>query len=544
MRERSFYTRTLFAAIAIVSQTIIGQKIGRDNFPPPMDPLEVSAITTMGKITMDGMFDDPDWQRAIPVTDFFRVEPLQGGTYGNRTEVKILYDEKNIYFGVFCADPLGKKGLRIQDLRRDFDNEENDVFGIQIDAQNTKQYAVSFQTTPYGNQLDLQSFNDNNIDVDWNALWSVRTQRTERGYFAEFSIPFKSIRYDKPDREGPVHWGITFYRLSRKDVEKIVFPAIPQSFSENRMSYAAKLINLIVPPPSANIRIEPFALYQYNSTSGGDDMSINEGEPKIGADIKWAVRPNTVLDLTINSDFAQADVDRAINTLARFNIFFPERRQFFLENSGIWSGANSNQLRPFFSRTIGLQGTFNASPAPIDIGTRFTDRSELRTLAGLFVRQRSTDFGPGSTFGVGRFTQNYGVENNVGVMVTHRVDDKNKTTNVDGQINTTITIDGIIRPKSEYTFSYLFSVSTDSENSGTGLSGSLSATVGKNRYFARYRNTFISSDYRPDMGFVFQQDVMNHNFLAYYSIRPKAKSFWSRVDPGIFKDIYLEDEVF
>ncbi|MBW8242938.1 carbohydrate binding family 9 domain-containing protein [Muricauda oceani] len=133
--------------------------------------------------------------------------------------MKVLYDDRNLYFGVFCMDSLGKKGIRIQDLRRDFNNGENDVFGIQIDAQNTRQYAISFQTTPYGNQLDQQSFNDSNTDSDWNALWSVRTQRTDTGYYAEFAIPFKSIRYDRPTNGIPTEWGITFYRMARKDFE-------------------------------------------------------------------------------------------------------------------------------------------------------------------------------------------------------------------------------------------------------------------------------------------------------------------------------------
>ncbi|MEL6919364.1 MAG: DUF5916 domain-containing protein, partial [Bacteroidota bacterium] len=291
------------------------------------------------------------------------------------------YDDQNLYFGIFAQDSLGKKGVRMQDLSRDFNGLENDVFGIQIDAQNTKQYAVSFQTTPYGNQQDVQNFNDRNRDEDWNALWRVRTQRTDKGYYAEFAIPFKSIRYDKSIEGVPVEWGITFFRLARKDYEKTVFPAIPQSFSENRMIYAAKLKGLEVPPPSANIRIEPYALYQYDENKSGEVLTDQLNEPKVGGDIKWAINPNAVLDLTINTDFAQADVDRAVNNLERFNIFFPERRQFFLENSGIWAGAGGFRVRPFFSRTIGLSNSFNATPAPLDAGARYTDRDENRTIA-------------------------------------------------------------------------------------------------------------------------------------------------------------------
>ncbi len=516
---------------------------GDQNFPPPETPEEIRATRTTGKITIDGKLNEADWQNAAPITNFFRVEPVQGGTIKNPTTVRVLFDNSNLYFGVFAADSLGRAGVRMQDLRRDFNSGENDVFGIQIDAQNTKQYAASFQTTPYGNQLDLQSFNDSNSDRDWNALWSVRTQRTDAGYYAEFAIPFKSIRYDKPVDGVPVAWGITFYRLARKDFEKTVFPAIPQSFSQNRMVYAAKLTGLEVPPPSANIRVEPYTLYQYDENKAGPMITDKSSEPKIGGDVKWAINPNAVLDLTINTDFAQADVDRAVNNLERFNIFFPERRQFFLENSGIWAGGGNSQLRPFFSRTIGLENTFNAAPAPLDAGVRYTDRNENRTIAALAVRQRDTDNSPASTFGVARYMQNYGKENNVGAMVTYRLDDSSSDLGVSSQNNTTISIDGFMRPKSEITISYLLSTSLDSEGD-TGYAGRLFAGARTNKYYLGYLNTFVSNAYSPDMGFVFQKDVMYHSPGGYAIVRPKSLPFVRRWDPGAFFNYYHDFEDF
>ncbi|TPN82847.1 DUF5916 domain-containing protein [Aquimarina algicola] len=536
-----YYIMTSFFLFQLA---LFGQQNKVDNFPPPEKSQEIKATRTIGKISIDGKLDEADWKNAEEITDFFRVEPVQGGAIKNPTTVRVLYDSKYLYFGVFASDSLGKKGVRMQDLRRDFDSGENDVFGIQIDAQNTKQYAASFQTTPYGNQLDLQSFNDNNTDRDWNALWSVRTQRTDDGYYAEFAIPFKSIRYDKPVEGIPTEWGITFYRLARKDFEKTVFPAIPQSFSQNRMVYAAKLTGLEVPPPSANIRIEPYALYQYDENKTGTVIADKLSEPKIGGDVKWAINPNAVLDLTINTDFAQADVDRAVNNLERFNIFFPERRQFFLENSGIWAGGGNSQLRPFFSRTIGLENTFNAAPAPLDVGGRYTDRNENRTIAALAVRQRDTDNSPASTFGVARYTQNYGKENNVGAMVTYRLDDSSSDLGIASQNNTTISIDGFIRPKSEITLSYLLSTSLDSETGDTGYSGRVFAGARTNKYYLGYANTFVSDAYTPDMGFVFQKDVMYHSPGGYAILRPKWLPFVRRWDPGVFFNYYHDFEDF
>ena len=533
MKKR--YIQILFFSFSIC---IYAQKKEANNFPPAEKPIEIKATKTNNKIIIDGKLNELDWNNAKPVANFFKVEPVQAEKIINPTEVRILFDDKNLYIGVFAKDSLGKKGVRIQDLRRDFNMFENDIFGIQIDAQNTKQYAISFQTTPYGNQLDLQSFNDRIRDTSWNALWSVRTSRTDKGYFAEFSIPFKSIRYDNPVEGKPISWGITFYRLARKDYEKTVFPAIPQSFTQDRMIYAAKLTGLELPKPSANIRVEPYALYQYDETKNGNLTTNTISEPKVGGDVKWVVNPKTVVDLTINTDFAQADVDIAVNNLERFNIFFPERRQFFLENSGIWAGSSNSLIKPFFSRTIGLDNSFNSKPTPLDLGLRYTQRDENKTIGVLAVRQGDTNEVGGSSFGVARYTQNYGKENNFGAMVTHRIDDSFTPRSINSKNNTTITLDGFMRPKDEVSISYLLSTSIDSETNGQGYSGRISMEKRTNSYYLRYVNSFVSDNYNPDMGFVFQKDVMRHSPGAYAILRPKSLPFIRRWDPGVYVNYY------
>ncbi|MEO0625399.1 MAG: sugar-binding protein, partial [Bacteroidota bacterium] len=309
------------AQFALFSQA---DDVGDLNFPPPENPPVVEVQRAFSKIVIDGSLDETDWQSAKPVSDFFRVEPRQGGPIRYRTEVKFLYDDKNLYIGAICSDSAGMSGIRVQDLRRDFSWGNNDIFGIALDPQNLKQYAQAFQTTPYGNQRDFQNFNGNNFDNGWNTLWTVRTQRTEEGYLVEFSIPFKSLRYDLAEDGQAIEWGITLVRYARRDIEVSTFPAIPQSFTPYRMTYAAKLVGIEVPPPSANVRIEPYALYQYDQINDADG-EFRDGDFKVGGDIKWAINPRSVLDLTFNTDFAQADVDRAVNNLERFNIFFPER---------------------------------------------------------------------------------------------------------------------------------------------------------------------------------------------------------------------------
>lgn len=341
-----------------------------ENFPPPEVSLVVKATKATAKITLDGSLDEADWQRAQAVTDFFRMEPKQGGKYDFPTEVKILFDEKNLYLGVFCEDSLGKKGVRVQDFRRDFIYGENDVFYFQLDPQNLRRYCVSFQTTPLGTQRDLQVFDDETKDNDWDALWSVKGKVLKNGWSAEFAIPFKSLRYELPKAGEAVSWGFTAARLARRTYEQTVYPSIPQSFSPYRMTYAARLEGLELPKPALNLRLNPYFLYNSENRTVNSVEIPGASDPKIGGDAKWAINSHAVLDLTFNTDFAQADVDRAVNNLTRFNVFFPERRQFFLENSGIYPSGGSS-IYPYFSRTIGLANSqFNASAVPIDAGVR------------------------------------------------------------------------------------------------------------------------------------------------------------------------------
>lgn len=513
-----------------VAQSTEGQDL---NFPPPENPAVIEVNRVSGAISVDGKLTEADWVKASVVADFFRREPRQGGEIRFKTEVKFLYDDKNLYVAAVCYDSMGTKGIRVQDLRRDFSWGVNDIFGVALDPQNLKRYAQVFQTTPYGNQRDFQNFNGNDVDAGWNTLWTVKTQRTTEGYTAEFAIPFKTLRYDLPKNGEPVTWGVTLVRYARREVEVSTFPPIPQSFFPYRMTYAAKLTGIEVPPPAANIRIEPYALYQYDRIEEGAKNST-QGDMKLGGDLKWALNPRTVFDLTVNTDFAQADVDRAVNNLERFNIFFPEQRQFFLENSGIWAGGLQQSIRPFFSRRIGLQGSFNAESAPIEVGSRFTQRTEKQAIAGLFARQGATANSGVSNFGVARYLKNYGRENNIGVMLTHRLDESSRELGLDGNNNTTLSLDGQIRPTSEWDIQYLFSASKDEAGGETGLAGRIFVGNRTNKYYVGWVTEYTDENYDPGMGFVRQKNVIRHNPGGYYIWRPKKMNWIRRWDPGIF----------
>lgn len=508
------------------------------NFPPPPNAPVIYAVETNEPVYVDGRLTEPIWKAAPMIHDFFRMEPRQGGVVQYLSFVQVVFDKRNLYVGVFCKDRAGRKGIRVQDLRRDFIYGENDEFFIQLDPQNLRRFCVSFQTTPYGNQRDLQVFDGTLRDNDWDALWKVRTTITDSGYYAEFAIPFTSLRYENNLHADSVSWGITFARLARRDYEQSVFPAIPQSFDPYRMTYAARLKGLKLPPSSANVRVQPYTLLQSDRSVDVTGQLNRENRIKAGGEIKWAMNPRTVMDITFNTDFAQADVDRAVNNLTRFNVFFPERRQFFLENSGVYAGADITNIKPFFSRTIGLANDqFNADPVPIDGGVRYTDRNQQRSIAGLYVHQRGTMEQTGANFSVLRYLRNYGSQNNVGLMLTHRLDEADESKGIRQRNNTTLTLDGFIRPTDDITIQYLATASRNNRNDSIGFAGSFFAGWNPNKFYMGWLSDFVTEKYVPGMGFVFAGNTIKHNPGGYYIWRPQ-KGWWSkwirRWDPGMF----------
>lgn len=529
-------------SLLISLQNLLAQNpASTENFSPPALPPRIVATETVERMNTDGRLHEAAWQTTPMVSDFFRMEPRQGGPVRYPTRVQVVFDRKNLYFGVFCQDSLGKKGVRVQDYRRDFQYGENDIFYLQLDPQNLRRYCISFQTTPIGTQRDLQVFDDAFIDSDWDALWRVRTAVSDSGWTAEFAIPFKTLRYDLAQHPDSISWGISLARLARRDYEVTVFPPVPQAFSPYRMTYAAQLVGLKLPQPSANVRVQPYSLYQFDRSRDAQDVEKESGNFKMGGEVKWAANPHAVLDLTLNTDFAQADVDRAVNNLTRFNVFFPERRQFFLENSGVYAGADIDGVKPFFSRSIGLANSqFNADPIPLDVGARYTDRNQKRTIAGLYVHQRGTDFQGGANFGVLRYARNYGKQDNIGAMLTHRYDEANTGRGFVENHNTTLTIDGFNRPNDDFTIQYLASVSRDVGAGKTGAAGSMYAGWFPNKWYIGTVSKWVTRDYLPGMGFVFGNDVVQHNPGGYHIFRPKGKlgKLIRRYDPGVFLDIY------
>jgi len=507
-------------------------------FPPIDPPKTIRATEINDNLRIDGRLDEADWQRASATTGFFQVQPEQGKPLTHDTQVRILFNRKFLYIGAYCPDSLGRRGVRVPDLRRDFDYFTNDLFGLSLDPFRDKRNAQVFQTNPFSAQRDLLAFDDSFFDRDWDGYWKVRTTRRDSGWVAEMQIPWATLRYPVSTTDtagdGTHRWGINFVRIARRLNEQAFWSPVPQAYTVYRMPYAGLLTGLKPPPPSINIRLQPYLLADYNRRLVNGRPTAETLRPKVGGELKWAISPNTVLDLTANTDFAQADADRQVQNLTRFSVFFPERRPFFLENASLFTIGNPGSIQPFFSRRIGLSA--NGSPIPLDAGARLVSRTARLSAGGLVVRQRATPDEPGATVAVGRYSQNLGGQHRVGVLVTSRFNDARQGQAVSNQ---TYSVDGFVRLSQPFSWDGMLSRSQTNGATGNGWAALSRFSYSTNQWYLSYLQSVITQDYCPDAGFVYASNVLNTNLGGYRMWRPTWRPKTLRqLDPGLFVNLF------
>ncbi|MBC7913756.1 MAG: carbohydrate binding family 9 domain-containing protein [Pyrinomonadaceae bacterium] len=508
------------------------------NFPPSSNPLTIYASKANGNIKLDGKLTESDWQYAIPYTNFIQVDPNQGSLAKYQTVIKILFDNKYLYMGAYCKDIAGKSGVRVQDFRRDFGYFDNDLLGVALDPFNGKRNATAFQTNPYGALRDLQAFDDNIFDREWDALWSARSNISDSGWACEFAIPWKTLRYPKANNDSTV-WGINFNRIARRENENSTFSPYPRSFDGYRMTYAGLLKGIVPPAPSINIQINPYFVNEYNSKKETGKNSSSNYNTKLGGEIKYSPTVHSTIDLTFNTDFAQADADRQVNNLTRFSVFFPERRQFFLENAGLFDAGNQVAFKPFFSRTIGLDS--NGNPIPIDAGARFTDKNNKYSLGALYIHQRKTANTQAANLSVLRYLKNYGTQNNIGALLTNRIDEANDSLKTN--FNTTVSLTGFNRFSNKLRLNYTATASKTTGNyKDDGLATFTRLAYESNNFSVFWNTSYVSKSFNAQMGFVSRNNFVKNYVDAFFIKRKQAwfPKFLRSWEPGLEFDVYQD----
>lgn len=482
----------------------------------------VTASRASAAILVDGRLDDAAWQGAQGIGDFRQIEPQEGSSARFASQVRMLFDDRNLYIAAWLPDSLGNAGIRVQDLRRKFDFSANDAFGVIIDPLHDGRNAVAFEVTPYGSLRDLQAFDGAQFNREWEGVWRARTQLTDSGWTAEIAIPWATLRY----RIDGVPWGINFYRQARRANELSAWSPWPRAFNSARMAFAGEVAGLAPPPPKANIRVRPYAIGQ-SDRRGVQESTFERIETNVGGELTWTPTPNSTLDLTINTDFAQADVDRQVVNLSRFSVFFPERRQFFLDAANVFAIGFTNiynyqaqfNVQPFFSRRIGLDDGGN--PVPLDAGARYVRRDAKSSMGLLAVHQRRSGGAPGVTFGTARLSRNVGGASRVGGLITTRLSDGVGIAGRRPQ-TTVAAIDAFTRIRERVSASALVAASRN-DSGRTGLAASLLLQRETDRWLAILHQGYASEGYDAGTGFISRTNVIYTNPMIRGRLRPTWK---------------------
>ena len=335
--------------------------IKAQNDPVNRNNFQIEISPTNEEIIIDGEKKEEIWKNSPIIKDFFRITPVDTGLASAFTEVQLTYDDNNLYVAIICHDKItGKRP--VESLRRDFSFPKNDNFIIFMDTYNDQTNGFAFGVSAAGAQWDGIQADGGDVSLDWDCKWYSAVKQHEAYWVAEFAIPFRSIRY----LEGVDEWGINFSRFSLLENEKSAWAPVPRQFKSSTLAFTGTL-KWENPPPSLGTRfsIIPYVSSQtYENIDAGEKISSNSD---FGLDGKITLSTSLNVDLTVNPDFSQVEVDKQRTNLDRFELFFPEKRQFFLENSDLFASLGNKHIRPFFSRRIG----FNS---PVKIGARFSGK--------------------------------------------------------------------------------------------------------------------------------------------------------------------------
>jgi hypothetical protein len=347
----------LFTSIFLsISALLLGQTKGINR-----EKYRINISETNNTINVDGILDEPVWHSADVATHFQRVLPTDTGFAIAQTEVKMAYTESTLYLAITCYDPT--KGKRpVESLRRDFTFAKNDNFIVFIDTYNDQTNGFAFGVSAAGAQWDGLQANGGTVNLDWDIKWRSAVKNYDDRWVAEFAIPFRSLRYNGGEQE----WGINFSRQDLKTSEKSSWAPMPRQFATATLAFTGSLV-WDKPLPSSGPR---FSIIPYVSAQATQNKEVsNSIKPAVnaGVDAKVILSTSMNLDLTVNPDYSQVEVDRQVTNLDRFELFFPEKRQFYLENSDLFANLGTDNLRPFFSRRIGLD-------SPVLAGARLSGK--------------------------------------------------------------------------------------------------------------------------------------------------------------------------
>ena len=424
----SRHVRILACCTVAVVPALAGQQ-GPEILPPAARStdgrLEVRALRVTTPIRIDGVLDDAAWQQAVPIEGFTQSEPDEGRPATERTVVWLAYDATTLYVAAHLYDTR-PDALVVNDIRKDFSTDNQDTFEVILDTFADRRNGYVFATNPAGARADQQVSNEGReLNSSWDAPWSVRTRRVADGWTVEMAIPFRAIRSGGTSAG---LWGVNFSRRIRRNNEVDFWAPVPRAYALTRLSLAGNLVGLPATTGGHDLRVTPYLLGSTVRDTGGLHYA---GHAAGGVDAKLGLTRGLTLDLTANPDFAQVEADEQQVNLTQFSQFFPEKRDFFLENSGEFyigdtprnsristAPMGDEDLLLFFSRRMGLAP--DGEPVGIDGGARITGHFAGLEIGALGLRTRTRDSIPGSDYAVVRLRRDLFTSSDVGLIFMQR----------------------------------------------------------------------------------------------------------------------------
>jgi hypothetical protein len=507
------------------------------------------AVHAAGTITLDGTLDEPAWAGASLARNFVQNEPREGEPATYDTEVRVLYDDDALYFGVFAKDDE-PASIIVNDLKKDFNAGSSDSFLIILDTFHDQRNGYQFAVNPAGAKWDAQMVNEGRENnANWDGIWDVVTRIAETGWYAEIRIPFRTLRFSGGATEV---WGVNYERKLRRLNEDSYWAPVPRIYDIQQVSLAGTLEQMRGVRPGKDLRVKPYALTSANTIATRDTA----GDFDAGVDLKYGLTTGLTWDFTVNTDFSQVEADEQQINLSRFNLFFPEKRDFFLENSGIFQfgggfggfaspGAAaagtgggtstrqnaSQEMRLFFSRRIGLSED-GLVAIPILAGTRLTGRAGRYSVGALNIQQRELDPVPASdqgpvpatNFTAVRLRRDMLANSDVGVILLDKEESGahyNRAAGLDANFRFGfLNLNGYVAKS--------FAPQSVAPGRGRNYATRAAASYQDRKWTVRTRFDGIGERFRDEMGFVPRQGVDNSFVFAARAFRPQWMSKWIR----------------
>ena len=546
LRHATLLCLLLLAAAAASAQPV-ARTAGAASGAAPAAPAEVVTRESDGRVTvratrvakpivLDGRLDDEVYGQVGSIGDLVQQEPFEGKPATEKTEIWLLFDDKNIYVSARCLDSHPERAI-VKEMRRDntalFDNE---MFLVSLDTFHDRRNAFIFLVNLSGGLVDGYMSDERELNRDWNTVWEARTARSDRGWTLEMAIPFKSLRYQAGKEQ---QWGVNFRRSVGWKNETAFLTRIPAAFGRrgmNKISSSATMVGIEPPTTSRNMEIKPYGITDVTTDRTAAPPISNDIGRNAGLDLKLGVTKGLTADVSFNTDFAQVEADEQQVNLTRFNTFFAEKRDFFLEGQGIFlfggvrnsprdnvgpGGANvginpypTDMPNLFFSRRIGLN---NGLKVPIRAGGRVTGKAGPFSVGLIDIQTgEDTRFGaPATNFAVARVKRDILRRSSVGALITHR-----SIASSGVGSNDLYGVDGVFSFYQNLNINTYFAKTQSAGPSGGDTSYRAQLDYAADRYGAQLEHLLLDDRFRPDVGFARRTAFRRSSAYLRFSPRP------------------------